>query len=218
MKILIACEESQAVCIEFRSLGFEAYSCDVLPCSGGHHEWHIKGDAIQAMYSRKWDLVIAHPPCTFLSNSGVRWMISKKPKEGFEFNEKTGLYINYARYKEMEDGCKFFNQFVLYGKTGGEIIIENPIQHKYAKELINAKQIQIVQPYHFGHMETKATCLWMFNLPLLKHTNNVYDEMMKLSYAERSKVHYASPGKNRSKIRSKTYSGIAKALANQYGR
>lgn len=218
MKILIACEESQTVCKEFRKLGHEAYSCDIEDCSGGHPEWHIKGDAIQSLYSRKWDLVIAHPPCTFLSNSGVRWMISRKPKEGFLYNSLTGLYVNHDRYKEMEDGCKFFNQFVLYGKTGGEIIIENPIQHKYAKELINAKQSQIVQPYHFGHMETKATCLWMFNLPLLKYTNNVYAEMMKLSYAERSKVHYASPGPNRQKIRSKTYEGIAKALADQYGK
>lgn len=218
MKILIACEESQTVCKEFRDIGHEAYSCDIEDCSGGHPEWHIKDDAIKTLYSQKWDLVIAHPPCTYLSNSGVRWLVSKKPKPGFEYHEQTGLYLNYTRYEQVQTACTFFNAFVLYGKLGHEIIIENPIQHKYAKELINSSYAQIIQPYHFGHLETKATCLWVFNLPLLKHTKNVYNEMMKLSYAERSKVHYASPGPDRQKIRSKTYYGIAKALADQYGK
>lgn len=217
MNILIACEESQAVCIEFRKLGHEAYSCDIEDCSGGHPEWHIKGDAVKALYSRKWDLVIAHPPCTFLSNSGVRWLVSKTEKAGFEWNENINLYVDYVRYKKMEESAAFFNKFVLYGKLGNEIVIENPIQHKYAKELINAEYAQIIQPYEFGHLEKKATCLWVFHLGKLKGTNDVYDEMMELPYAERSKVHYASPGPERAKIRSKTYIGIAYAMANQWG-
>lgn len=217
MKVLIACEESQTVCKAFRAKGHESFSCDIEPCSGGHPEWHLQGDAIKALHVSKWDLVIAHPPCTTLTNAGVRWIVSKKPREGYTFNEKINLYVNYNRLDEMQEGCSFFNKFVLYGKTGGKIVIENPIQHKYAKELINDAYSQIIQPYQFGHLETKGTCLWVYGVPLLKETNNVYDEMMKLDYKDRSKVHYASPGPDRAKIRSKTYQGIADAMAEQWG-
>lgn len=216
LKVLVACEESQTVTKEFRRLGHEAYSCDILPSSGGHPEWHIQGDAIKELYSQKWDLVIAHPPCTVLSNSGVRWLVSVKEKKGFTPNYDIGLYVNQDRYAELLESTRFFNKFVLYGKLGGTIAIENPIQHKYAKELINANHSQIIQPYQFGHEETKATCLWLFGFPTLKETNNVYDQMMKLDYKDRSKIHYASPGPDRAKIRSKTYSGIAKAMAEQW--
>ena len=217
MKVLIACEFTQEVTKAFRIMGHQAYSCDVLDSEGGHPEWHIKGDAIQTLRSQEWDLVISHPPCTVMSNSGVRWLISKTAKEGFEYNSKLGMYVNMNRYEELEKATKFFNQFVLYGKIGGRIAIENPIQHGYAKELIHADYSQIIHPYQFGHKETKATCLWLFGLPLLKHSNNVYNEMMELSYAERSKIHYASPGPERAKIRSKTYPGIAVAMAEQWG-
>jgi hypothetical protein len=207
MRVLLPCEESQAVCKEFRRLGHEAYSCDTEPCSGGHPEWHIQGDAMRPLWGGRWDVVIAFPPCTYLANSGVKHMYEGGKKEnGFDMD----------RVEKMEAGARFFNQFVLYGKTGGKIAIENPIQHKYARELIN-KYNQIIHPYMFGHMEQKSTCIWTFNLPLLKETDNVYEDMMKLSYPERAKVHYCPPGPDRQKIRSKTFHGIAKAMAEQWG-
>lgn len=186
--ILVACEESQAVTKEFRELGFEAYSCDIEPCSGGHPEWHIQDDAIEVLNSKEWDLVIAHPPCTRLANSGVRWLKERN------------------LWKDLEEAKVFFNHFVEYGNRGNRIAIENPIPHKYA-EL--PKYSQIIQPWMFGHGETKATCLWLYNLPLLKPTNIVEGREQRL--------HKLPPNPNRSKLRSKTFSGVAKALAFQYG-
>ena len=197
-KILIACEESQAVCIEFRKLGFEAYSCDLQPCSGRHPEWHAKADAIDMLYASKWDLVIAHPPCTRMANSGVMWL------------EKRNLW------SELDKATDFFNEFVRYGKQGNKIAIENPIPHKYAVDKIG-KYSQVIQPYMFGHTERKATCLWLFGLPKLKETNNVMEEMKKLPKNEQQRIHYLPPGKERAKLRSKTFPGIARAIATQYG-
>lgn len=203
MRVLIACEESQTVCKAFRERGHEAYSCDILPCSGGHPEWHIQGDVTNLFYPlNQWDLIIAHPPCTYLSNSGVRWLY---PKEGN------------SRWEKMKEASDFFNMFCNYhaaslGKT--KVCIENPIQHKHANL---PKHNQLIQPYQFGHLEKKATCLWLYGLPPLKHTNNVFEEMMLLPYAERAKIHYASPGPERAKLRSKTFPGIAKAMAEQWG-
>lgn len=198
LRILIACEESQAVCIAFLELGFQAYSCDILPCSGWHPEWHIKGDAIEALNKYKWDLVVAHPPCTRIANSGVMWL------------ERRNLW------KDMDKATDFFNEFVKYGKAGNRIAIENPIPHKYAVEKIG-KYSQVIQPYMFGHTERKATCLWLFGLPELKETNNVMEEMKKLPKNEQQRIHYLPPGKERAKLRSKTFPGIAKAMAKQWG-
>ena len=197
-KILIACEESQAVCIEFRKLGFEAYSCDLQPCSGGHPEWHAKADAIDMLYASKWDLVIAHPPCTRMANSGVMWL------------EKRNLW------NDLDKATDFFYEFVKYGKQGNKIAIENPIPHKYAVDKIG-KYSQVIQPYMFGHTERKATCLWLFGLPELKETNNVMEEMKKLPKNEQQRIHYLPPGKDRAKLRSKTFPGIAEAIATQWG-
>jgi len=197
LKVLVACEESQAVTIEFRKLGHEAYSCDLLPCSGGHPEWHMQDDAIETLYSKKWDLVIAHPPCTRLTNSGVRWL------------EKRNLW------DELNQATEFFNEFVKYGKAGNRICIENPIPHKYAVEKIG-KYSQLIQPYQFGHPERKATCLWLYNMPPIIPTKNVYHEMAILPKSEQQRVHYCSPGPERAKIRSKTYKGIAQAMATQW--
>lgn len=199
MKVLIACEESQAVCIEFRKLGIEAYSCDLQPCSGGHPEWHIQGDAIKVLWAEKWDLVIAHPPCTRLANSGVRWL-----------NERN-------LWDELADATKFFYEFVRYGKAGHKIAIENPIPHKYAIQEIG-KYHQLIQPYQFGHLEKKATCFWLYGLPPLVQTKNVYAEMMKLSKKEQQRCHYISPGPERAKLRSKTFPGIAAAMATQWSK
>ena len=198
MKVLIACEESQVVCIEFRRLGHEAYSCDILQCSGGYPEWHIKGDIREVLYTQEWDLVIAHPTCTRLANSGVMWL------------ERRNLWA------ELEKAIKFFMLFVEYGKKGNKIAIENPIPHKYAVGEIG-KYTQLIQPYQYGHMERKATCLWLFGLPKLKETKNVFKEMKNLPTRYQQRIHYLSPGKERAKIRSKTFTGIAEAMAKQWG-
>ena len=225
MKILIGCEESQAITIEFRKLGFEAYSCDIQECSGGHPEWHFNFDVFKAIDGgklttesgvevsiEKWEAAIYHPDCTFITNSGVRWLYEKDGRQ------------NTQRWFSLIDAMIFFNRLKEKSLRNGifHFALENPIPHKYAVEGIAdkkgiSKYHQLIQPYQFGHTEKKATCLWLYGFPELKHTNNVYEEMMLLPYAERSKIHYASPGKNRKKIRSKTYSGIAEAIATQWG-
>jgi hypothetical protein len=188
MKVLIACEESQVVCKAFRERGHEAYSCDLLPTSGNHPEWHIRDDAIKVLYSQKWDLVIAHPPCTRLCNSGVRWLRERN------------------LWNDLDKAERFFNEFVEYGIKGNKICIENPIPHKYARI---PKYSQIIQPYQFGHPETKATCLWLYNLPKLIPTNIVE--------GREQKIWKMPPSKDRSKLRSKTFPGIAAAFAEQWG-
>jgi len=220
LRILIACEESQVVCKAFRERGHEAYSCDIQECSGGHPEWHLQMDAFKALYGHgKWDLVIAHPPCTRIANSGVRWLASKVKRPGYSWNEANKIYLRNDEniWKDLYDAVKFFNGFILYGKLGHKIAIENPIPHRYAKMELTAEYTQIVNLWWFGHMETKQTCLWLFGLDELVETKNVYKEMMELPYAERAKVHYASPGTNRAKLRSETRPGFAKAMAEQWG-
>ncbi len=196
MKIIIGCEESQTITKAFRKKGHQAFSCDLKECSGGHPEWHIRDNILNHLNG--YNLYIIHPPCTRLANSGVRWL------------KECNLW------EELEEAIKFFNIFVELGKSGKKVMIENPIQHCYARTKIE-KYHQIIHPWQFGHMEQKTTCLWLYNLPKLKETNNVYEQMMKLPYKERAKIHYCSPGMNRSTIRSKTYPGIADALANQFG-
>jgi len=158
-----------------------------------------------------------HPECKYLTNAGVRWIASRTERDGYEWSEKYQIYINLDRYREMKLAALFFKSLLFNVQSVGKGYIENPIMHKYAMELIGVQPTQIIQPWMFGHMETKATCLWLVGLPPLIETNNVYDEMMKLEYKERAKVHYCSPGPERSCIRSKTYSGIAKAMAEQWG-
>lgn len=189
MKILIACEESQVVCKAFRTKGHEAYSCDLLDCSCDHPEWHIKGD-VRNELCKNWDLIIAHPPCDRLANSGVRWLAERN------------------LWDEMEAACEFFNIFISLGKSGKRVAIENPIQHKYARKQIE-KYHQIIQPWQFGHGELKATCIWTYNLPKLMPTNIVS--------GREQRIWKMKPSEDRSKMRSKTYQGIAEAFANQWG-
>lgn len=184
MKVLIACEESQEVCKAFRELGYEAYSCDLLPCSGGHPEWHIQHDAVEVMNRYKWDLVVAFPPCTDLAVSGARW---------FEEKRKSG---------DQQRSIEFFMQFANYN---GLIAIENPIG---IMSSIYRKPDQIIQPWQFGNGETKATCLWFKGLPKLKPTNIVE--------GREQRIWKMSPGPERAKLRSKTFPGIAKAMAQQW--
>ena len=193
MKILVACEESQAVTKEFRKLGHEAYSCDVIECSGGHPEWHLQQDVTELL-EKEWDMIIAFPPCTHLAVSGAAW---------FEEKRKDG---------RQQEGIDFFMKFA--NANCERLAIENPVGIMSTQW---RKPDQIVQPYEFGHMEQKKTCLWLKGLPKLVGTDNVKDEMMKLSKKERERIHYLSPGPERAKLRSKTFPGIAKAMAEQWG-
>ena len=207
MKILVACEESQAVTIELRKLGHEAYSCDIIECSGGHPEWHIMQDVLPLLNGKcefktcdgqvhkiesKWDMLIAFPPCTNLCVSGARWF-----KEGVK------------PYSLQEQGAEFFMKFV--NADCDRIAIENPVGVMSTKY---CKPNQIINPFQFGHPEQKKTCLWLKGLPCLKETNNVYDYMMTLPIKERTRIHWL--GSNNGKERSKTFPGIAKAMAEQW--
>jgi len=196
MKVLIACEYSGTVRDAFIKAGHNAMSCDLLPTdvAGPHYQ----GDVADIL-NDGWDLIIAHPPCTYMTNSGVSW-----------------LHKDPARWALLNDAAAFFN--LLLDAPVNRIAVENPIMHKYAKERIgNRKQDQVVQPWMFGHMEQKGTCLWLKNLPLLTATNNVKAEMLLLPDNERQRLHYLSPGPDRWKLRSKTYQGIADAMAAQWG-
>jgi len=146
-----------------------------------------------------WDMMIAHPPCTYLTNAGVVW-----------------LHRDESRWSLMKDGAEFFK--ALLDAPIPLKAVENPIMHKYAVEIIGRRQDQVVQPWMFGHMEQKATCLWLVGLPLLKQTNNVRNEMMALPKNQRERIHYLPPSKDRWKIRSETYQGIANAMAQQWGK
>lgn len=192
MKILIACEESQTVCKEFRKLGHEAYSADIQECSGGHPEWHILGDVLDVL-NDGWDIMIAHPPCTHLAVSGMRWF-------------KEGVKPMYLKDEAADFFMKFINAPIPY------IAVENPICIMSSRY---RKPDQIINPFQFGHPEQKKTCLWLKGLPQLIETNNVYDHMMTLPIKERTRIHWL--GSNKSKERSKTYAGIAKAMAEQWG-
>lgn len=185
MKVLCACEESQEVTKAFREIGYEAYSCDILPCSGGHPAWHILGDVSYYLHDG-WDLVIAFPPCTDLAVSGARW-----------FEEK--------RRDGRQDRAIDF--FMLFTELRCKWAIENPVG---IMSTLYRKPDQIIQPWQFGHGETKATCLWLNGLPLLQPTNIVP--------GREHRIHKLPPSADRGKIRSKTFSGIAKAMAEQWGR
>lgn len=192
MKILVACEESQAVTIELRKLGHEAYSCDIEECSGGHPEWHLQEDVIPLL-EKEWDMIIAFPPCTDLAVSGAAW---------FEQKRKDG---------RQQASVEFFMKFA--NAKCEKIAIENPVGIMSTQW---RKPDQIVQPYEYGHMEQKKTCFWLKGLPKLVETENVKEPMLLLPKKERERMHYMSPGPERAKLRSKTFPGIAKAMAMQW--
>lgn len=206
MNVLVACEYSGTVRDEFIARGHNAISCDILPTDvpGPHYQ----GDVKDILYSRHWDMIIAHPPCTYLTNSGVRWLASKTPDGGLVFNDE--------RWAGMEKGVEFFQMFLNYRNPDTKICVENPIPHKYARVGMG-KYNQIIQPYMFGHKETKATCLWLRGLDPLAPTNDVKEETMALPANERGKMWSLAPSEDRWKLRSKTYQGIAAAMAQQWG-
>jgi hypothetical protein len=216
VRVLVACEESQRVCIEFRRLGHEAYSCDIQECSGGHPEWHIHGDALKALeagdfrtadgtqhHVDKWDLLIAHPPCTYLSNAGARH-----------------LYRNHTlqqeRYEMGMEAKQFFMAF--YNADCDRIVVENPIPSRVF-EL--PKYSQIIQPYEYGHPYTKRTCLWLKGLPKLVPTNIVEPIATWCpsgSYSSKhGEQHKGVFTTDRARNRAKTFRGIARAMAEQWG-
>lgn len=207
LNILIACEFSGIVRTAFEERGWNAISCDLLPTElpGKHFQCDVFGCLHK---HNRWDLLIAHPPCTYLANSGVRWLYGP---DGERIEE---------RWCEVKKGALFFKK--LWEQSIPHIAIENPVMHKYAREIIFGKRQtrkpdNVLQPWMFGHTQVKATCLWTRNLPKLVPTNNVREETMALPYGERAKVHYASPGPDRWKERSRTLPGLAKAMADQWG-
>lgn len=219
LKILVACEESQAVTKEFRKLGFEAYSCDLLPCSGGHPEWHYQQDVFEVI-EYGWDLMIAHPPCTYLSVAGAWAMYNKDGS------------VNEVRKKNQEDALDFVRKLI--EAPIDKIAIENPIS------VISShirKPDQIVHPYHFGDKASKSTCLWLKNLPKLIHTD-IVEKGEFMTYIDKKTGNTKKMAKwindcaleslkekdikkrkdIRQRLRSKTFPGIAKAMAEQWGK
>ncbi len=196
MRVLVACEYSGRVRDAFAKLGHDAWSCDILDSESPGN--HIKDDVLNHL-DKNWDLIVAHPPCTYLSNSGVMW-----------------LHKQEGRWEKMKAAAGFFKRFLEVDCP--RVAIENPIMHKYGKELIGENQSQVIQPYMFGHKEQKATCLWLKGLKPLVETDNVKQEMMKLSNKERQRLHYLPPSKDRAKLRSMTFQGIADAMASQWGK
>ena len=186
MNILVACEFSGIVREAFKKQGHNAWSCDLLPTEipGNHYQCNVRD-----VMGMDWDMMIAFPPCRYLSNSGVRWLIN-----------------NLERYNQMLDACQFFN--TLLTADIPKIVVENSIQHGYARRFIPIYD-QIIQPYQFGHGETKATCLWLKGLPLLIPTNIVE--------GREARVHKEPPSPDRWKNRSRTFQGIAQAMSTQWG-
>lgn len=217
IKVLVACEESQAVCIAFRRLGYEAYSCDIQECSGGHPEWHIKVDALlllrrylvfktedgKAHYVERWDLIIAHPPCTFMSNAGACRMYPRKGQ------------IDKARFQKAMEAKAFFLRFL--NADCDRVAIENPRPLKIV-EL--PKEDQRIQPYQFGDPWSKLTYLWLKNLPPLVYTNVLTEWKPFVPAGTGRKAggdSYGARIPHNSKARSKTFPGIADAMAQQWG-
>ena len=203
MKILVACEFSGVVRRAFRAKGHNAWSCDLLPAEDGS-EFHFQGDLSTLkiggfpILDWKWDLLIAHPPCTYLCNSGVRWL-------------SPGGVLDQERHKKMQEACDLFA--ALYWADIPRVAIENPIMHKYARDyLASAWKVptftQSIQPWQFGHGEVKRTCLWLRELDPLIPSNIVEGRT--------ARVHRASPGPDRWKERSRTFEGIAKAMSEQW--
>ena len=205
MKVLVACEESQAVCKAFREKGHEAYSCDIVPCSGGHPEWHLQQDVLPLL-KEKWDMIIAFPPCTYLTVTGNRWFNIDR------YGEKT-----IRRYKDRKEAIDFFMAFA--NSDCERIAIENPVGIMSSEW---RKPNQIINPWQFGDAFEKKTCLWLKCLPELTPTNIVeIPPRKKFDSGKSMPSWYAEawhlPKEERAKLRSKTFPGIAQAMAEQWG-
>lgn len=212
MNVILGCEESQAVCKAFRELGHEAFSCDLKPCSGGHPEWHFQMDIFEAIKLKKWDLGIFFPDCTFLTCS-AEWAYKDGP---YHQKVKPGTLVGEARRRARGEAYEFFMS--LWNCGIDKIAMENPVgvMSRYFR-----KPDQIIQPNEFGDDASKATCLWLKNLPILIGTGNVEPRIVngKKRWANQtdSGQNKLSPSDNRAELRSKTYPGIADAMARQWG-
>lgn len=228
MNVIIMCEESQSTCIEFRKKGHNAYSSDIQNSSGGHPEWHIIGDCFKLFDGGtficedgslcvidKWDLLIGHPPCTYITNCGIRW-----------FNVEKYGYKAFDRWIDRFEAVLFFFRMFSEGKKKiGKVALENPVG--YINHML--KPNQIIQPYYFGDECSKTTCLWLYGLKPLLHlkkaglfeTNVTHvhkGEMTKSGSEKLFGIHTLSlSNKERSKLRSKSFKGISEAMANQWG-
>lgn len=185
MNILVGFEESQTICMEFRKLGHNAYSCDIQKCSGGHPEWHLQIDIFEAIHLQKWDLIILHPPCTYTALCSNRWYWNSQ-------NRIEGIELCRNSWNESCNVCD-------------RVLLEQP---KTIMQKFIGKRTQTIHPWQFGHGETKETWIWLKGLPKLKPTNVVE--------GRENRIWKMSPGPERGKLRSKTYKGIAEAIAMQY--
>tara|TARA_R110001583_G_scaffold1278_1_gene10470 strand:+ start:134 stop:745 length:612 start_codon:yes stop_codon:yes gene_type:complete len=202
MKVLIACEESQTVTKEFRRIGIEAYSCDIQECSGGHPEWHIKGDAIAEAYSGKYDMMIAHPPCTFMSKAGARWMFP------------TAGNLSEERFEKSQEAKDFFMKML--NAPIKYIAVENPTPLKVVGLPMHT---QAVQPYEYGHPYSKRTLLWLKNLQPLNPTEIIenYTPYLPSNTGGKKRGQSYSRGISKNaKESSKTFQGVARAMATQW--
>jgi hypothetical protein len=190
LRVLVACELSGRTRQAFARRGWDAWSCDLQPADDNGAQ-HIQGDAREVLLARSWDLVIAHPPCTRLCNSGGRWLHERN------------------LWDDMREACKLF--LACLESPAPHVAVENPVMHKYAVEIIGRRQDFSVQPWQFGDPAKKRTCFWTANLPPLVPTSS-------LTAADaRPECHHASPGPQRARLRSMTYPGIARAMADQWG-
>lgn len=200
MRGIIACEESQTVTKAFNELDHDFMSLDILPCSGGQPHKHIQNDVFHELTGTvvlKLNFLGSHPPCTYLANSGVRWLYNKDGSK------------NEERWERMRMAALFFRSLLRITETIGKGYLENPIMHKHAMEIIGVKPDQIIQPWQFGHGEQKATCLWLVGVPKLIATDIVE--------GREQRIWKLPPSEDRAKLRSKTFPGIAKAMADQWG-
>lgn len=232
MRVLVACEFSGIVRDAFLARGHDAFSCDLIPSESNVPGRHVPFDVLTLLREdHEWDLMIAHPPCTYLTNAGVRWL----------YCGGRGAERDTNRWRLMEESARFFNE--LLGSDIPRICVENPIMHSYGRSLVSSRPAQTIQPWMFGHGETKATCLWLSGLPKLTPSDIIKPDFDKFprreqvskatgeikqgcgnGYATRiigggyqPRVHYASPGPERWKERSRTLTGIAAAMAEQWG-
>lgn len=200
MKVLVACEFSGRVREAFAKRGHYAVSCDFLETElpETKNSKHYQGNVLDILYE-EWDLIVAHPPCTYLAQSGVQWL-KKTP----------------GRWEQMLKAVDFFNLFLVHSCQ--KICIENPIMHSYAKSRLKGPNYsQKIQPYFFGHLERKQTCFWLKGLPKLKVTHNMEEQILFLHPSETDRVHYEPPSPERQKNRSRTYLGVAEAMGEQWG-
>ncbi len=211
MKIIVGCEESQAVTIELRKLGHEAYSCDLKECSGGHPEWHLKMDVFEAIKLEKWDMGIFFPDCTYLTCS-AEWAYKEPP---YHQKLKEGTLFGHERILARQEALEFVKK--LYYSDIDKIAIENPVG---VLSSMFRKPDQIIQPFQFGDDASKKTCLWLKNLPLLKPTDFIKPRFIKnkprWGNQTDSGQNKLPPSDNRAELRSKTYPRIAKEMATQW--